>query len=68
LYNNWPGNRLGLFLLPQNDMGHCQPRVGCISKKQELIMRSDSERKHFYDDIAHVLQNIKKRNPLRLTN
>jgi len=28
---------------------------------QELIMRWDSERELFYDDITHVLQNTKKR-------
>ena len=38
--------------------------------KQELIRRWDSEREHFYDDIAHVglLQNTKKENLFCLTN
>jgi len=35
---------------------------------QELIRRWDSERERFYYDIAHVLQNTKKDNLLRLTN
>jgi len=38
------------------------------SCEQELIRRRDSERERFYDDIAHVLQNTKKENLLRLTN
>jgi len=31
--------------------------------RHELIRRWDNEREHFYDDIAHVLQNTKKREP-----
>ena len=31
-----------------------------LQKIQELIRRWDSERELFYDDIAHVIQNIKK--------
>jgi len=34
--------------------------------EQELIRRPDSEREQFYD--AHVLQNTRKENLLRLTN
>jgi len=41
--------------------------AGC-NVKQELIRRWDSERELFYDDIAHLLQNTKKENLLRLTN
>jgi len=36
-------------------------RVIFSRKLQELIRRLDSERSLLYDDIAHVLQNTKKR-------
>jgi len=39
-----------------------------ITSEQELIRRRDSEREPFYDDITHVLKNIKKENLLRLAN
>ena len=45
-----------------------QPEAMMAIREQELIRRRDSERELFYDDIAHVLQNTKKENLLRLTN
>ena len=39
----------------------------CTKRRQE-IRRWDSEREHFYNDIAHALQNTKKENLLPLTN